>query len=587
MTDVKHRTVGRRWTRAWWLSLAMAAGAGLGQATEYYVGKEGHDDAPGTRMQPFLTIRKATEAMVPGDVCVVSRGLYRETVRPTRSGTFEHPLRFVAATGDTVTVSGAEELSAWQIHSGSVYRATCPPVIQVFIDDQPVPPADGMPATTLDARGAWWQDTNGTLYARMPQNDSPSAHRVEAQVRPWGFDLTGEAHIEVKGFNIFAGSLSLRGADHCRVEDCHLWWAGAVGPEAAGIVVGGKDNEVMLTSIVGSAGHGVQFEPDAINNRLVNCLIRGTGSRVAGAVGVLASGTAQIIRQMSILDCQGGGILCSNLMNGRIEYCDVHHTGKGGGAAGAVSLSGDGKGTVVAFNWIRDNRREGGDGVVFDDGAENYIVLRNVIWGHSGCGLRLAGGVQYSFICNNTVASCGAGIDAAPGGKPLKGIRIANNILTGRRWTASNGRAPEGVTWQKNFDGEIPGFVDATNHNFHLANDSACVDAGQEEPEFTDGFTGARPDQGAYEAGGEDWTPGCRAVENANQVGKPAIRLVLDSSTPGAEIRYTLDGRIPTVESLLYTGAVSFVCGANLRARAFHRGMEPSSISVAHIQHGD
>lgn len=608
MADMKPRSVGGRW--AWWVCVAILAGAQWGGATEYFVGKEGHDDAPGTRMQPFASIGRAAQVMAPGDVCVVSRGLYRETVRPARSGTFESPIRFVAVTGDVVTVSGADPVTGWQIDSGAVYRTSCAFVMQVFIDDQPAPLTDGIPATVLESQGAWWQDTNGMLYVRMPQNDSPALHRVEAQLRPWGFDFTRDAHIEVKGLNVFAGSISLRGADHCRVEDCHIWWAGAgerntaTGepgtvssvPKAdlegwqvrAGIVVGGNDNEVLLTSIVGSAGHGVEFEPTAVNNRLVNCLIRGTGSRVIGAVGVLASGTAQVIRQMTILDCQGGGIVCSNLMNGRIEYCEVHHTGKGGGSTGAVSLSGNGKGTVLAFNWIRDNQAEQGDGVLFDAGAENYVVYRNVIWKQPGCGVRLAGGASYSFICNNTVSFCGAAMDTASGGgKAFKGMRVVNNILSGHNWVALNGRAPAGITWQKNWEGEAPGFVDATNRNFHLAVGSPCIDAAQEEPEFTEGFIGEQPDQGAYETGGEDWTPGCRATESANQAVKPAIRLVLDSTTPGTEIRYTLDGRVPTVESLLYTGAVSFVSGASLRARAFSRGMEPSPISTVWVQQGD
>ena len=565
------------------LGVAVVMAAGLVHGAEFYVGKEGNDASPGTRMQPFRTIGRAAEIMAPGDTCTISRGLYRETLRPPRSGRFEAPIRFGAATGETVTVSGADEVAAWSMYHGAVYSATSAPVVQVLVDDQPAMPDSGIPSGGVGAIGHWWQDTNAVLYAQMPKNDAPSIHRVEAQTRLWGIDLTGLAHIEVKGLNVFAAGVAMRGADHCRIEDCHVWWAGAGGEgtgPAAGIVVGGKDNEVLLTSIVGSAGAGVAFEPDAINNRLLNCLIRGTGMRVPGAVGILAAGTAQVIRQMTVMNCSGGAVLCSNLLNGRIEYCDLQHTGMGGTNISSVSMSGDGKGTVVAFNWIHDNEAVGGDGVRFGAGSENYILNRNVIWGQPGSGLRLAGGARYSFVCNNTVALCATAIDAdaAVGKGGFKGMRLVNNIVAGRLWPSTGGQAPEGLEWQRNYDGPEPGFVDVEHRNFRLSNGSPCRDAGQEEPEFTEGYSGERPDIGAYESGGEDWVPGCRAAESANQVVRPTIRLVLDSSTPGSEVRYTLDGRDPTPDSLLYTGAVAFAQGATLRVRAYGRGMEPSPV---------
>ena len=559
--------------------LIMVSGlAGPGWGAEYHVEREGNDANPGTRMQPFHSIGQAAEAMAPGDTCWVHRGVYRETVRPARSGTFEAPLRFLAATGETVTVTGADEVSDWQMYSGAVYRATWAAGRQVLIDGQLAVPAIGMPDGAPGAQGTWWQDTNGFLFARMPRNDAPTTHGVEVQTRSWGFDLSGRAHIEVRGFNIVAGGITLRGAGHCKVDDCHIWWA--AGQDGAGLIVGGKDNEVALSSVVGSEGWGVVFDTNAVNGHLVNCLVRGAGSRSSGAGGIRAAGTAHLIRQMTVMDCGGAAIECTNLLNGRIEYCDLHGAGKAERQSGTVTLLGDGKGTVLAFNWIHDTLAEAGDGLVLRPGAENYILYRNVVWGQPGCGLRLGGGVRYTFIANNTVALCGTAIEGDPHGQGLtKGMRIENNVFIGPSWTSTKGQRPEGLAWARNYEGDAPGFVDVTNRNFHLAPGSPCIDAGQDVPEFGDEAVGERPDQGAYEAGGEDWVPGCRATERVNQAGRPSIRLVIESSTPGAEVRYTLDGREPTVDSLLYTGAVFFVRGATVRARAYGQCLEPSPVS--------
>lgn len=568
--------------RATGLLLAMAFGwAGAACGAEFFVGREGNDANPGSRMQPFLTIGRAAEALAPGDVCTVSRGLYREVLRPGRSGTFEAPIRFQAATGETVTVSATEPMIDWQMYEGAVYRATSAPLAQVLIDDVPAARLSAFGPGAPDPAGAWVQEADGAVYIRLPRNDSPALHRIEAQRRAAGVDLSGLAHIEIRGFNVFGAGIALAGANHCRVEDCHVWWAGG----DAAVVVGGKDNELLLTSIIGSAGVGLSFDAGSINNRVLNCLIRGTGTSLPAAVGLRATGTAQVLRQMTITDCAGGAIAASNLLNGRIEYCDIRHCGKGGADQPAVTMAGDGKGTVVAFNWIHDGASPEGDGIVLDAGSQNYIIQRNVIWGCRGRGLRLGRRACYSFIYNNTVALCGRALDSGAGGvaAEFKGLRIANNIFAGGTWTAEGGR-PEGIEWGMNYEGGSPGFVDASNRNFRLAAGSPCIDAGQEEPEFTEGYTGERPDLGAYEAGGEDWVPGCRAAERANQVVKPSIRLVLDSSTPGAEIRYTLDGREPTADSALYTGAIPFVYGATVRARAFVRHMEPSQPSTLWVR---
>ena len=60
-----------------------------------------------------------------------------------------------------------------------------------------------------------------------------------------------------------------------------------------------------------------------------------------------------------------------------------------------------------------------------------------------------------------------------------------------------------------------------------------------------------------------------------------SVDVALSSPTPGAEIRYTLDGNDPTDESVLYEGALTLTATTTVKARAFHAGMSASVVSSA------
>lgn len=72
------------------------------------------DDAPGTADRPWKTFAKAAESAGPGDVIVIRGGVYRERVLVKTSGTAEAPIRFEAAPGEHVVVTGADRLGGWR-----------------------------------------------------------------------------------------------------------------------------------------------------------------------------------------------------------------------------------------------------------------------------------------------------------------------------------------------------------------------------------------------------------------------------------------------------------------------------------------
>lgn len=86
------------------------------------------DDGPGSAEKPWKTISRAASTALAGDVVIIHSGVYRERVVAKNSGTPEAPIRFEAAPGEHVVVTGADRLTNWQKASPQqpVYAAAWP-----------------------------------------------------------------------------------------------------------------------------------------------------------------------------------------------------------------------------------------------------------------------------------------------------------------------------------------------------------------------------------------------------------------------------------------------------------------------------
>ena len=122
--------------------------------SSFYVSTSGNDSNAGSLAKPFRTIQRAANVAGAGDTVFVRGGTYRETVRPSRSGSGGAPISFKAYNNENVTVSGADVVSGWSKHSGSVYKARQGWDLgggknQVFVDGQMMNEAR-WPNTSLD-----------------------------------------------------------------------------------------------------------------------------------------------------------------------------------------------------------------------------------------------------------------------------------------------------------------------------------------------------------------------------------------------------------------------------------------------------
>lgn len=90
--------------------------------TTYYVATTGADNNAGTSAAPFKTIQKCATVAVAGDTCLINAGTYRETVKPTNSGTAGNPITFKPVVGATVKVDGTDAVSGWTLDTGNIYK---------------------------------------------------------------------------------------------------------------------------------------------------------------------------------------------------------------------------------------------------------------------------------------------------------------------------------------------------------------------------------------------------------------------------------------------------------------------------------
>jgi hypothetical protein len=108
-----------------------------------HVAPSGNDAFCGSSKEnALLTLDAAAERLNPGDTCLIHEGIYREILRPVRDGKPAAPIRFQAAPGARVILSGLEPITDWEHVEGGLFRAAVDWSMgaqnQVFRDGQPL-----------------------------------------------------------------------------------------------------------------------------------------------------------------------------------------------------------------------------------------------------------------------------------------------------------------------------------------------------------------------------------------------------------------------------------------------------------------
>lgn len=232
-----------------WL-LALLALVSSVQAARFEVAQrhpQASDDGPGTAERPWKTVTKAAASVGLGDVVVIRGGVYRERVVVKSDGTEQQPIRFEAAPGERVVLTGADRLTGWtkspggnpvytvawphrfntysktMTHPGDEYHRVIGRCEQVFVNGYAM--RQVLSAAQL-APGTFFADvTEKLLHVWDSTNGDLNKADIEASVRPEILRVEG-AQVQVRGLRFrYAANSAQHGAvvlagHNDLLEDC-------------------------------------------------------------------------------------------------------------------------------------------------------------------------------------------------------------------------------------------------------------------------------------------------------------------------------------------------------------------------------
>jgi hypothetical protein len=483
--------------------------------------------------------------------------------------------------------------------------------------------------------GEWWKD-NDTLYVRTPNSLAPSAlpvgiNVIEAKKREFAFspNETNKSFYTIKNLDIFGAAITtdIKFRENYRVvredaqgivlDNLNIKYASHFKSQTdnwqqefygrTGVVVSGRNNVIKNCTIQYSAGPGLCLLGDgekALNNTIseVNYSASNAGALCLGAICIDGEVGYNTIYNTPHMALNYGGWVNSNAKNkgiARIHHNKIYDFLLRSNDSGAIDDAGtfgnwarmDHNEIFKTFNTTRSEQDVYGIYLDYNEGS--YLLDHNLIYGlRHGVLINKCKNIE---IFNNTLLSNKlneASIIDAVGGNGAS-ITIKNNILS-YRINQPNFRN----LWMAIFTNNIINAFGATQNDIFenvsakdyrlKATATTAIDKGVNDYLFNDPIVGTNVDLGAFEYGAPAWNAG--KTDKLPPTIYPNSGEYLDnrevtilSDIPNAQIRYTLDGKEPSLTSPIYNTPINLTDTTIVKATVFVAGIAVTETSTANI----
>lgn len=394
-------------------------------ADEYYVSPAGNDSNSGTSSQPFMTLKKAASEAGPGDICYIEGGIYRETLKPSLSGTDTDPVIFTAQPGEEVLITALDTISEWSEHAKDVFVADVNhEITQVFIDGEPAYQArypntkstnpfnfesfplslteNSVISTKLDQAANYWK--GGIVWAIVGERWISQVADIEASSQG-ELSITANSWPENTGEGIgyITGTLAaMDTAGEWHYENSKLYLQLAPGDTPDNHVIelktrewvidlnGKKHITVRNIKTTGGAVNMNRCSHSTLDNLNVRWLSHFVDIETASTswlrhewtninyegIGVGIFGDHNTVKNCDIAWSAGDGVTLFGDSN-RVENCIIHDCNYSGTDCNPITLMG--KGNIVTRNTVYN----GGRGLIFIIFAKQSMITYNEVYNAS------------------------------------------------------------------------------------------------------------------------------------------------------------------------------------------------------------